>query len=397
MTSELFPALDNALVRRLLRDGVRVDRSRSVDYAAVLILERLGLIRVRLRQFVRCAYRKDLDFSEIPDPECEGTIEIEDDEHALFCPDCGRPIENMTSKHHFEEVKVALNPDGILEYVGQAMANLSNVTSVSSLGYGTFSLLLADDRRLKLVVLDFAAARDRFAGLYFAEPYLYVVVSELNDPVKHVLEAQGYLQLADILSRDATWLGGQVDVAAYPIPDRVELEPIEQQFEAMLARRDGWQYFEQQFAPALQAHITEHPALVARYLGQLKRFSGTVLNYFTVPIGGAGRTDMRPINKLELMNEVFSGDAIADAKRYVRTTLEQDHISKILLHLETDPQRPSRAVVFLSTDQVRSSAWEAVMQLRNNNGYWKIIVLTKYMLLELLTQMDAIHLLQDTE
>jgi len=94
------------------------------------------------------------------------------------------------------------------------------------------------------------------------------------------------------------------------------------------------------------------------------------------------------------MNEVFAGNAIADAKRYVQSKLEQNHVSKILLHLMTDPQKPSCAIVFLSTDEVRSSAWEAVMRLRNNEGFWKIIVLTKYMILELLTQLDAVKLLE---
>lgn len=392
--STLFPLLDKALVQHIFRNGVRVAPANQSEAVLVSTLETMGLIDVAPRHFVKCAHPEDHDYLDRLNRNCEGIIEVGRSDHAYFCLECGQPLENLASKHHFEDVKILLKPGGIIDYIRQAIASLPNVADVQALTPAAFSVTLTDGRTLTLVVLDYAEARYRFAGFYFAEPNLYVVASSINEPVKHVLEVQAYLSLADLLSQEAAWLASRLDVAAYPIPGRLELTTIEQQFNSMLARSNGWQYFEQQFAPALQTHMATHPALVAQYLGQLKRMSDTVLNYFAVPIGGAGRTDMRPINKFELMNELFTGNAIADAKRYVESRLEQDHVSKILLHLMTDPQRPKRAVVFLSTDQVRSSAWEAVMQLRNNEGYWKIIVLTKYMLLELLAQLEAIYLLK---
>ena len=93
------------------------------------------------------------------------------------------------------------------------------------------------------------------------------------------------------------------------------------------------------------------------------------------------------------MNELFRGGAIADAKRYVRSELELKDFREVLNHLMTAPTRPRNAVIFVSTDKVRSSVWDEVMKLRNNEGYWKIIVLTKYMILELLAALDACDLL----
>ncbi len=391
--SKLFPELDRQLTRHALRDGVRVDLADGPTSEIVSTLEKMGLISTTHRRYVKCAYRSDPDYLERRDSACEGIIEVDDLDKSYLCPECGQPIEQVTKKKIFEDVKVSLESKGIIQYISEAVKTLPHVARVGALAYGAFSVQLTDGRTVKLVVLDYAEARYRFAGLYFAEPHLYVVASPINDPVRHVLDEQTYVQNWDLLSHDASWLAEKIDVAAHPIPGRIELTSVERQFDAMLAKDKGWQYFEQQFVPALYAHVCENPRLVEQYLGQLKRISGTVLNYFVVPIGGAGRTDLRSINKLELMNEVFAGNAIADAKRFVQSNLEQEHVSKILLHLETDPQKPSRAIVFLSTDGVRSSAWEAVMQLRSNQGFWKIIVLTKYMVLELLTQINAVNLL----
>jgi hypothetical protein len=392
--SKLFPELDRELTRHILRDGVRVDVADGPTSEIISTLEKMGLISTTQHRYVKCTYQDDPDYLERWDRGCDGTIEIDDPNKSYFCPECGQSVEQVTKKTFFRDAKISLEPGGITEYVQEAVKALPRTAQVDSLAHGVLSVQLADGRTLRLVVLDYAEARYRFAGLYFTEPNLYVIASPINDPVRHVLEEQTYVQLWDLLSRNASWLAEKVDVAAHPIPGRMELASVERRFDAMLARDNGWQHFEQQFVPALYAHVSENPKLVARYLGQLKRMSGTVLNYFAVPIGGAGRTDLRPINKLELMNEVFAGNAIADAKRYVQSKLEQNHVSKILLHLMTDPQKPSCAIVFLSTDEVRSSAWEAVMRLRNNEGFWKIIVLTKYMILELLTQLDAVKLLE---
>ncbi len=389
----MFPRLNKRRTAHILCDGIRVDQT-DLDYTVAIKLAELDLIKAEQHKSVRCANPEDPDYPERQNRACEGVIEVGSLTRIYYCPECGQPVGNIARKKQFEAVEITLNPKGIVSFVKRSIRSLTNVKTIDTLAYGVFSVSLTDGRKLQLVVLDYAEARYRFAGLYFSEPCLYVIVSPINEPITHVLEEPSYTQFTDILSQEAGWLAGKLDLAAYPVPDRMALAPVEQKFDAMLAKPKGWQHFEQVFTPALQRHISENPALLNGYLGQLRRLSGTVFNYFNVPIGGADRTDMRPINKLQLMNEVFEGNAIVDAKRYVKSSLEQEHIDKILRHLEVDPQRPRRAVIFLSTNRVSPSAWEVVMQLRNKNSYWKIIVLTKYMLLELLTSLEAIELLE---
>ena len=335
----------------------------------------------------------DPDYEELEERDCDGIIELVAPDLAYVCPNCGRPIDRIASKTVFEAIRICLIPDGIVKYVRRSIKSLPIVDQLKPVGYAAANVWLRDGRTLTLTIIDFAEARYRYAGQYFAEPYLQVVASPINEPVKHILEEANYIELADLLSQDEAWLAERVDLAAYPIQDRPQLTRLEALFDNMLSRRDGWQYFEQQFIPGLYAHVDRHPTLVNRYLRQLKRWNDTVLGYFSVSIGGAGRTDLGQINKLEIMNELFRGGAIADAKRYVRSELELKDFREVLNHLMTAPTRPRNAVIFVSTDKVRSSVWDEVMKLRNNEGYWKIIVLTKYMILELLAALDACDLL----
>ena len=391
--SELLPALDKLQIRRVLRDGIRIDATEHDAIETASKLEALGLIRLEKWRYVRCVYQLDPDYEELEERDCDGIIELVAPDLAYVCPNCGRPIDRIASKTVFEAIRIRLIPDGIVKYVRRSIKSLPIVDQLKPIGYAAANVWLRDGRTLTLTIIDFAEARYRYAGQYFAEPYLQVVASPINEPVKHILEEANYIELADLLSQDEAWLAERVDLAAYPIQDRPQLTRLEALFDNMLSRRDGWQYFEQQFIPGLYAHVDRHPTLVNRYLRQLKRWNDTVLGYFSVSIGGAGRTDLGQINKLEIMNELFRGGAIADAKRYVRSELELKDFREVLNHLMTAPTRPRNAVIFVSTDKVRSSVWDEVMKLRNNEGYWKIIVLTKYMILELLAALDACDLL----
>ena len=394
--SELLPALDKPQIRRILRDGIRIDVRENSAIKMASKLEALGLIRLQGRRYVRCVYELDPDYEELEDKDCDGIIELSGAYSAYICPNCGRPIDRIASKAVFEDVRISLISKGIVGYVRQLIEALPIVDQLEPVDYAAANVWLRDGRTLTLTVIDFAEARFRYAGQYFAEPFLHVIASPINEPGKHVLEEGNYVELADLLSRDEAWLTEKVDLAAHPIQDRPQLARLEALFDSMLSRRDGWQYFEQQFVPDFYAHVDQHPTLVSRYLSQLKRWNDTVLGYFSVPIGGAGRTDLGQINKLEIMNELFRGGAIADAKRYVRSALELKDFREVLNHLMTAPTRPRNAVIFTSTDKVRSSVWDELRKLRNNEGYWKIIVLTKYMILELLAALDACHLLSSS-
>lgn len=389
--SELFPELDEEICKRLLRGHIPLESEDETIVASVL--KDMGLIIIRSKQYLRCAFEGDPDLYERRNLACEGIIVLDGDSEPMYCPECGRPVENPETKTVFEKNESIVLPDGVTQYIENALRSVPTSTKVERLDDGVLQVVVNDERPLTLMTLDYARPEYKFPGIYFSEPTIYVIVSSNHIPVTHVLEELFFLPLWEILSRPPEWMASRLEDASYPLPNRISFTELNTRFENMLYQQNGWQYFEQTFMPEFFKRIAENGQLIDGYIGELRRASRTIMDSYFVPIGGAGRTDMRSISKFELMNELFSAGRIADAKRLVKSQLEQDDVSKILLHLETDPQRPVGAIVVLSSEKVRSTAWEAVMQLRQNAGYWKIIVLTKHMILELLARFQATDLM----
>ncbi len=393
--SKLFPELDRELVRHILRNGVRVTGENTIAGEVLQCLRALGLVTIQEHRYVRCAYRDDYDFLDREVLDCPGRVELDSEVEDYCCPDCGQPIGDIKRKTVFVECEVRLSPAGIEGYLGHVLESLEVVEAVEKTGTTAFEVKLQSGMRLKVVVPDYAEIRHRFAGLFFAEPTLYVIASSINEPVKTVLEERQHLQLADVLSSSASAIQEILTIAAVPIPGRRDLSEVEARFDEMITRQGNryWQFFEQDFVPALIRHMTENPLLAQRYLEILRRLSGTIFGEFYVPIGGAGVADLRPIDKYHLMNQVLTGNATGDAKCYPRSALSYDDVIKVNYHLDSDPTEATMAIIYLASDDVASTAWSAMMKLRQSNGAWKVIILPKYLLLELIDALEATHLL----
>ncbi|MBN1310779.1 MAG: hypothetical protein JXB30_05105 [Anaerolineae bacterium] len=394
--SKLFPELDRHALRHLLRNNQRVESGDPVFADPLECLLEIGVITTREHTYVRCAYPDDYDYQERHDLACEGVVEIDPAEDEYYCPVSGDPIGDIERKTRFVEYEITLSPDGIERYLDQALGCLEAVDAVEKVGPAAFQVQVKERPLLSVVVADYAGVRRRSAGLFFAEPTLYVIASPINDPLKTVLDELQYMQMAEILSSSASVVQERLRVAAIPIPGRTSLLETEARFDAMIVRygKRAWQFFEQQFVPALMLHATQNPALVQGYLETLKRLSGTIFGEYYVPIGGAGLPDLRMIDKFELMNRVFGGKATGDAKCYPSSTLSYHDVVTVNYQLDADPTGAETALIFVSGDDVASTAWNAVMQLKQQHGAWKVIILTKYLLLELISALEATHLLE---
>lgn len=393
--SELFPELAKSVVSHILRNGVRIGEE-DIDFKEALNrLHDLDIVAVHEHRYVKCAYRDDYDFLDREVLDCIGRIELDPAEEDYYCPECGQPIDNVEWKTAFIEYEVTLSPDGIEAYLNQVFKSLEAVEAVEKIGPAAFRVQMQEGMPLTVVVPDYGGIRHRFAGLFFAEPTLYIMASLVNEPVKTVIDERQYIQLGDVLSNSPYGIQETLKMAAVPIPGRRSLTEVEDKFDKMIARYDkrAWQFFEQDFIPALILHITENPALVQRYLETLRRLSGTIFGEYYVPIGGAGVPDLRPISKFELMNQLFSGNATGDAKCYPKSTLSYDDVVKVNYHLDSDPTGATMAVIYVSGDDIASTAWNAMMELRQPNSNWKVLILPKYLLLELVSALEATHLL----
>ena len=391
--SELFPELDKDLCYFLLRNQITVE---AADHAAVetlSTLKALGIVAVEENQYIRCAFRDDYDFTDRPNMDCEGRIVVASID--MVCPDCGYPVGDSERKTKFTEYIVTLNQADIESYLEKIVTSLGSVDRIEKVEDSVIRIQFQDEKKLTVTWPEYASPRLQ-ASLFFAEPTLYVINSPIDKPTSTVIEATQYVLLADILVEDSAAFEKRLQLAATPINGRVELTEIETKFDEMLNRHDNrrWQFFEQDFIPALVQHISHNPALVQQYLDKLRRLSKTIFGFFHVPVGGAGLPDMIAINKYDLINQFVEGSNLGECKLYQGTSrLTYEQVIKTNGHLDMNFAGEGFAVMYVSTDNIVSTAWSTMLRLKRLSGPWKIIIIPKTLLLELIYELGAADLL----
>lgn len=391
--SELFPELDKDLCYFLLRNQITVETADHAAVATLTTLKALGIVVVEENQYIRCAFRDDYDFTSRPDMDCQGKIDVASTD--MVCPDCGYPVGDIEGKTKFTEHLVTLHQAGIESYLEKIMMSLESVNQIEKAEDSVIGIQFQDGKNLTVTWPEYASPRLQ-AGLFFAEPTLYVINSPIDKPTSTVLEATQYILLADILIEGSSDFEQKLQLAATPIHGRVELAEIETKFDEMLNRHDKrrWQFFEQDFIPALVRHISHNPALVHQYLDKLKRLSTTIFGFFHVPVGGAGLPDMIAINKFDLINQFVEGSNLGECKLYQGTSrLTYEQVIKTNGHLDMNFAGEGFAVMYVSTDNIVSTAWSTMLKLKRPNGRWKIIIIPKTLLLELIYELEATNLL----
>ncbi|MHA2231235.1 MAG: hypothetical protein ACXAB4_01920 [Candidatus Hodarchaeales archaeon] len=391
--STLFPEKDKGIVQRVLREGFNIVEP-GEDYKEVIkYLSDHGLILIERIKLLRCTNKNDEDFLDRDVLDCPGLIPVIGKD--LYCPDCGRPIGDIAKKESFERWRASINPEGINAYIGESFGSLENVEEVEQISPFVFNILQTRGSSFTLVIPPFAGVRYLSSGLFFSEPTLYILPSHIYKESRTVVEEAQYMELADLVSESQKFINERVDLAAIPIEGRRDLSDIENLFDDMLERHGEryWQFFEQEFIPAFVNHLVQNPDSAQKYLEKLQRLDGTIFGEFYVPIGGAGRPDLRSIKKFEMMNNVIGGNAIGDAKCHRESVLTYDHIETINLHLDKDPNA-DKAIIILANEKISSTAWDTVLDLRRRDGTWKIVIITKYLLLELINALEADKLLE---
>ena len=326
------------------------------------------------------------------DFRCDERIYFDSVEDTVDCPACGRYIEDLSEKQVFVEHEISLNITGVLNYAKEALSNISSMVSVHEVKKGVYEVEFQNTLRLMIVMPEICSDLEyRSRGLFFAEPCAYLTISSLHCDIHTVLEQNQHLKLSDLLCESASSIEEFLKLAVVPIVKRRYFGDISDRFDVMMERHKsrGWQFFEQDFIHNLLKHISGNPALTESYLQCLKRLDGTIWGEYYVPVGGAGQPDSIPINKFEMMNQICSGSMIADAKYYGKSSLSSDDVNTIFMHLHTNVVQAKQAVIFMSSDQVVSTVWTRLAELKRNQGRWEIIVVPRYLLFELIDAIKA--------
>ncbi|WP_263821120.1 hypothetical protein [Salinibacter sp.] len=349
--------------------------------------------------FVRCANPDDPDYERLPDRqrECEGVIEVDPEEpfDGYECPRCGRPITDIRDKQITDRVKVdGFNQEELLSYVSEATEDLPVVEHLQDVDTGTFEAELSEGNSLHVVCPRYAPPEYQQRGLFFNPPTLFVHISPLEVQDWTVLERRQHIFLSDYLTKTRVKVAERVSEAAAPIEDAPELEELLSDLEDAVERHSSdttekGTYFELVCRELLR-RIRANPEAAQRYLNRLKRLKGTIFGEIQVQLGGAGGTDIISINKYELLQQLFEGGFIADAKCYGKSTLGQDERREVMDHLESNDYEADHAIVLMYGEDIAASTWRRIYGYkRNNDGRWRILIIPQYLFLELVHIFDA--------
>jgi len=181
-----FPEKDKNLARRILRDGMCFSVEDREAVNALRCFEELGILTSLERVYVKCSNENDPDFSTPGVGNCIGEISFHGN-NEYYCPECGRPIGAIEQKQRFLEYRVSLNIDGIAQYIKNALQALASTEVVEQVSLFAFRVAIRNGYSLRVVIPNYADARNQSIGLFFAEPALYIISSPIYETVKTVL------------------------------------------------------------------------------------------------------------------------------------------------------------------------------------------------------------------
>jgi len=401
MISTYFPEIDaEGAVRRMLRSGRAIEEEQVSSEVRDELLD-LGLIDVKEVEYIVCADPNHKVDDWHPNPSCREEIRYKGPGKMHECDACGNVVAEIEEDRPvYRRYIFNRKPEGILVYLKNALSVLSNVESTAKAGLGAVNVKLDQGNELVVVLPKWAEQEFLSRGPFFSDPTLYVHVDRINR-MPTVLEETTHVHLSDLLVCSKGWLEDQLEVASTPIPARSSLKHLVERFDTVVERHvdpnvtlqqgDFFEYFSRD----LLNHLKNHPEKTDDYLRSLRRIRGTAFGEMHIKVGGSGNTDIIPVDRYEIFNQLCEGSFIADAKCKLSSGLTKDDVLTVNGHLTTNHWGADHAVIILASEEIADNAWDFVAEARRNNGgRWKIMLIPKFALIELIHAVDAEYLFE---
>lgn len=378
-----------SLYKFLLEDGREIAAGGSEEEAA-RCLERHGIVTFRRTERVYCYHYEDEDYLVHPYPGCQKVFEIQsydggaDDE--IACERCGY-VSKLQEKKRHPFLALSIESEGVLQYVGQRISTCFSVPfDFDNQAFGKLETRLGC---INLCIYEQTSDAHRSAGLSFLEPYVFVLTDARSEGTFQLVTNSVAVRLWDLLTLDDELLKQAISGAATRLVPSTRYTQLSRKFDQMEKR--GWTHFEKNFLPALLRHLSENPEQVSHYLSSLKRVAGTLFGCLVLPTGGPGKTDVRLLPKHEVIHGALQSRTIFDAKNYTKKSLSRAEVERVRSHLDDDITEPAHAVIAVSSDEIESTAWEAVINYnrRFQSAESSIVILPRTLLLEIIFHCKA--------
>ena len=387
--------VNKRIVKQLLSYNEFIFDKDTYMHETAYKLKQLGLINIVYNNYINCNNKTEVKganglLNDII--ECNKKIYIDDKKNKyVTCPNCSKDNEVERKKIRIECISY-INAKGIMNYLKELIESNKHF-KIKNYKVGVFKIEnLLDETNLEIFIPSLISCDNDY---YYTFNYVWksnsLFIKIKDKTVSHAVDNINSIGLWDIYEDEKNFYDsmrlGSVDF-------KERNKEIENSLNIFLENITGRE-FEGWVNDVLLRYIKENKNLVDQYLNKLEKDRYTLYGMLPIKVGASGYTDIKFIDKYNYLKQLFYDKRyIIDAKRYTTTNFTRDHLSTIRTHLNEDASKPDKAVVICTSNNIQNNAWNSIYKVRRNTGDWKTIIITKSLFLELLININAMHLLE---
>jgi hypothetical protein len=159
-------------------------------------------------------------------------------------------------------------------------------------------------------------------------------------------------------------------------------------FESFILK-SGPEYFEKTWAPQFIDAIRNKNENLKQLYSRLQTVKDTIINTKFVNIGGPGQPDFFLINTFDYLQDGLKPEKYGEMKCYTKSEFTMDDFGKALAHAVSHD-----TLSIVSSDDIHPMVWSKIFEFKNQEKYYKHVIIDKDLILFLIHNLELRNLIQ---
>lgn len=151
----------------------------------------------------------------------------------------------------------------------------------------------------------------------------------------------------------------------------------------------GPEYFEKTWAPLFIDSIKTKNENLRQLYARLQTIKDTIINTKFVNIGGPGQPDFFLINTFEYLQAGLKPEKYGEMKCYTKSEFTMEDFGKALGHAVSND-----TLSIVSSDEIHPMVWSKIFEFKNQEKYYKHVIIDKDLILFLIYNLELRELIQ---
>jgi len=381
-------------VTKFLRRGCRISIDREKYNSIIEKLVNEGFLEIEKEIQANCKHPDDYDYwDNREEADCRGVILFPEGKEKVTCPDCGREVilSNKREKQQYIHIK-KVNYGKIQDHLFEIVKKGCLLDDVSIVQKGLIKCSM-QNKQCYVALIHIIEDPVIFSSLFRKENRVIYIFVDSNINIGQLGPFDCSLGFLDVLNDPTDFIRKIESLLCYTEPELGKLQDVIDLVKFLGKLDKNGNFCEREVVPEFLDKLRAGHKKLEDYFTSLSVNRNNLLNQIVISVGGSYNIDQRYIRRDEYIQGLLQDNTIVDSKAFSGDTVfNTSELDKIERQFRTDPVNPQRAVVIVFNDRV--SVWNELIKYREQNGYWKIIVINASLLSELIIIVDAIEWLQ---